>query len=404
MFRLIRRRGQERGAVAVVVAIVFGSLVVSGAAALTIDAGSLYSERRVVQNGADAASLALAQACARGDVARCSATSGDLTSLANLNSPDRFTDIDSVCGSTAPFASCGALPANPTLVQCTKLPPSFPATVKWVEVRTKTRSTTANPSVVRKYFANLSDPSYDGIGVKACARAAWGPGYPADEVVAVTDALCAWTAATSNTPPFPPLPPYSASPNDTPLRPVPVDDKYVVKVLLQGAPRSSTDPATCGKNDTSSGQYIAGNFGWLNVKAGTACTANIDQDTGVVGGSTGGSPPAACDAYLESKVGSIIYLPIFTKVTGTGSGTEYTIDGVSAFFLAGFQAPSATKIRNAYDPGGNTSPTPHCIVRKKDGVDKDNGCLWGWFLSPKLPVGTIGGGTARGPSVVSVAG
>jgi hypothetical protein len=217
MRRLTDRRGGERGAVAAIVAIIFGAFVLTGVAALTVDAGSLYAERRVVQNGADAASLALAQACARGDVAKCSASWSDLTSLADLNSPDGFTDIASVCGSGAPFASC-VFPASPALKDCINLPASLPSTANWVEVRTKTRSTTANPSVVSRFFANLSDPSYQGSGVRACARAAWGPAGALQTVVPLTFSICEWYAATANGTIYGNRPPFTASNPETPAR------------------------------------------------------------------------------------------------------------------------------------------------------------------------------------------
>lgn len=390
MLRLIRKRGQERGAVAVVVAIVFGSLVVSGAAALTIDAGSLYSERRVVQNGADAASLALAQACARGDVARCSATSGDLTSLANLNSPDRFTDIDSVCGSTAPFASCGALPANPTLVQCTKLPPSFPATVKWVEVRTKTRSTTANPSVVRKYFANLSDPSYDGIGVKACARAAWGPPSGGPPTIPVTISVCEWNNLTATGTSFVGPGPYNdpyQSPDLSPgiAYPSPGPLTYEKRLLLHDTTGSTTCPSG------PSGADLPGGFGWLETAAG--CEINVPA-TGWVADDPGNSPPSGCN--LAPLVGSVAYIPIYRNTDGlSGSNGRYLLDGFSAFYFTGYSIPS---------------DRPRSIATDRHLCTPSQTCLYGWFTSGVIPVGTFlgggggGSGTPRGAIAVGVAG
>ena len=63
MRRLIHSKdGADSGAVAVVVAVAMLALL--GAAALAVDVGSLYSERAQLQNGADAAAIAIAQACA----------------------------------------------------------------------------------------------------------------------------------------------------------------------------------------------------------------------------------------------------------------------------------------------------------------------------------------------------
>ncbi len=65
MRRLSRRGRRERGAVAVVVAI--WMVVALGFAAISIDVGSIYSDKTQLQNGADAAALAIAGSCVRGN-------------------------------------------------------------------------------------------------------------------------------------------------------------------------------------------------------------------------------------------------------------------------------------------------------------------------------------------------
>ena len=64
MRRLILRRGRERGAVAVVVAVF--TVVLMCFAALAVDLGAAYSDRQQLQNGADAGALAYAQSCQSG--------------------------------------------------------------------------------------------------------------------------------------------------------------------------------------------------------------------------------------------------------------------------------------------------------------------------------------------------
>lgn len=58
------RTGDERGAVAVVVALLMVPLI--GFVALAVDVGALYAKRVQLQNGADAAALAVASDCLRG--------------------------------------------------------------------------------------------------------------------------------------------------------------------------------------------------------------------------------------------------------------------------------------------------------------------------------------------------
>ena len=53
----------ERGAIAIIVAVSLVALI--GMAALVVDAGAVFQERRELQNGADAAALAIAEDCAQ---------------------------------------------------------------------------------------------------------------------------------------------------------------------------------------------------------------------------------------------------------------------------------------------------------------------------------------------------
>jgi Flp pilus assembly protein TadG len=73
--RWLNGRGrQERGAVAVVVAICM--VVLMGFLAIAVDLGSIYSDKQQLQNGADASALAIAQSCQR-DMSNCTQTVAD---------------------------------------------------------------------------------------------------------------------------------------------------------------------------------------------------------------------------------------------------------------------------------------------------------------------------------------
>ena len=82
----MRRLKKDEGLVLVLVA---GLLVVLlGMAALAVDLGSLYSERRQLRNGADAAALAIAEDCGR-DPASCDQEAGATAQMyADANSDD----------------------------------------------------------------------------------------------------------------------------------------------------------------------------------------------------------------------------------------------------------------------------------------------------------------------------
>lgn len=362
MLRLIRGPGEDRGAVAAIVAVVAGMFVLTGVAALTIDAGSLYAERRVVQNAADAASLALAQACAVGDTVRCSASWADLKTLANLNSPDGFTDIESVCGSVAPFASCGTLPADPGLVQCTTLPPLIPSTAKWVEVRTKTHSTTSNHSVVAKFFANLGNPSYGGMGVKACARAAWGPVGPVNITAPLAISLCDYEAMITTTGYAAP-PPYSS--------PISASVTAHEIAVVVNDPGQTTDSNNCKR---WAGHVLPGGFGYLTT--GTQCSLTLKAGDWVQG-KPGASVPTECQTFMNAVRGTSVLVPVFdcvsdhTKVcpknTG-GADTWYRMAGLAAFYVTGYSLPSYS------------SPPLNAATACPSGQK----CLYGWFTEAAL--------------------
>lgn len=82
------RLRQEDGAVAIIVAIAM--VVLLGAAAFTVDVGAMYAERAQLQNGADAAALAVAQNCAAG---ACGDVNTTAQNLANLNANDGASNV-----------------------------------------------------------------------------------------------------------------------------------------------------------------------------------------------------------------------------------------------------------------------------------------------------------------------
>ena len=66
----IERRSTERGAVAVLTAVVVGAVLLA-ILALSVDVGGMTLERRQLQNAADATALALAQDCGAGPIDEC---------------------------------------------------------------------------------------------------------------------------------------------------------------------------------------------------------------------------------------------------------------------------------------------------------------------------------------------
>src|SRR5690625_4802326 len=86
---MLRIRG-DRGAVAVIVAILMVPLL--GFAAISIDIAATHAERQQLQTGADAAALAIAQDCVRGECDDPQATAEHFA-LANSQSGEAVADL-----------------------------------------------------------------------------------------------------------------------------------------------------------------------------------------------------------------------------------------------------------------------------------------------------------------------
>ena len=133
--------------------------VLLGIGALVIDAGALYAERRQLQNGADAAALAVAMDCAKGN---CDLAAGQAGDYANKNANDGAANVDSVCG------------VGPGLPACATPPAAAAGKSAWVQVATSTRKPD-NSTKVDFVLAPVLDATNVGSTVHASAVATWGP-------------------------------------------------------------------------------------------------------------------------------------------------------------------------------------------------------------------------------------
>ena len=131
-----RLKSGEDGAVAVIMALFM--VVLLGITAIVVDVGMIYAERFQLQNGADAAALAIAQDCAAGNCSNAGATA---TQLAGKNSHD------GVSAATAVIAG------------------------NTVTVRTRT-ATLDGGSAVQHWFAPVL--GIQSTTVEAVAKASWG--------------------------------------------------------------------------------------------------------------------------------------------------------------------------------------------------------------------------------------
>lgn len=123
MLRMTSVRDGDRGAIAMIVALLFGFGIMIGLAALTIDVGNINADRRQLQNGADAVALAFAQQCATNATCDPKASAASLVGLADKNAADGFTSISRVDGAlgtplAGELAVCGNAANSTNLLVC----------------------------------------------------------------------------------------------------------------------------------------------------------------------------------------------------------------------------------------------------------------------------------------------
>jgi hypothetical protein len=182
----------ERGAVSILVGLLISAGVILGLLALVIDGGRLYSERRVLQNGADAAALAVARACATGDPACSTRTAATSLggSLANQNAgKDQVSALDEACGS-GNLGACRALRSHAWECQ------SVAGNTNFVRIRTTTRETDGASIIPGVFSASLG---FDGKGMWACSQAIWGAARAANVTFPIALSACDYVSNASTT-------------------------------------------------------------------------------------------------------------------------------------------------------------------------------------------------------------
>lgn len=362
--RLQRVRRDDRGAVAVIVAVLLATVLL-GMCAMVIDVGQVYQNRAELQNGADAAALAVAKSCA---TATCDTSQAGTYADSNASAlTSHEAQVDAICG-TSTLGAC--LAPDGKITDC----PAPPASVAgYVDVHTSTDSP-AGPFLA-PVFAQLllGNSTYDGTTVHACAQAAWG-GPAALSTVAVTFSACEWDLATQNGQQFAEPPPYP--PHNLPA----ASYDQVLKLHTTSSNTSCpTEPA---------GADAPGNFGWTDDPNGN-CTITISN--GSYGGDTGNGVSKACKAALAADQANktLVYVPIYVSVGGTGTNSVYVLQGFAAFVITGYSLPGAFA-SDWLNPANNCS-----------GSDK---CINGYFTQALIPESALPTGKNLGAIVISLTG
>ena len=368
-WRRLSRDG-DRGAVATLVVVLLAGGVLLGVGALVIDTGQLYSERAQLQNGADAAALAVAQGCALGATSCDASTSGTARTYANGNALDSTSAVTSVCGNNGAgmLAACAA--STGLLTDCPAAPV---AGTRYVDVHTATRTSSGStllPPVLARTLPGRA--GYAGSTVLACARAAWGSPASAT-TIAMTLSFCEWTAMTAGGTGYAAPPPYP--PNTVP----PASMERFLQ--LHGAGTS------CAGGP--SGWDLPGGFGWLDDTTGS-CAATVDINN-VYHDNSGVSASTACKTALQTARTNrtVVYLPVYDGAGGSGHNGYYHLKGFAAFVVTGYYLPG-------FDVPSWLTGTSYCKGSAK--------CVYGYFTSGLIPAAGTIGGPDLGASVVSITG
>ena len=329
--RRIRIDHPERGVIAPMTAFLMVFLL--GMAAFAVDVGSMYSEHSQLQNGADAAALAIAQKCAKLPAGTTCAA-------------DQTTEA-------APFANGNTLDTNGQAIVAT-------VTGGTVDVTTQAQDPSAGNHFSLVFAHALGIQTAD---IRATAQAKWIYPTKGRTVLPLVFSSCEF-----------------------------VDDGLSHTILTQGGGHGAQD---CNGRNPSN-QIIPGGFAWLAPDAGGGCnvTANVGSWSQT---STGGSIPTGCGSLFDSSlIGKTVALPVYAytcagiTATGspnwgncTGNNAYYKITKWAGFKVLGFNFPGSsagdishfgpsekglygTFVGYAADPtlfsGGSSTPTGNVIV------------------------------------------
>jgi hypothetical protein len=349
----------EDGAVAVMVAVVL--VVLLAVSSIVIDAGGLFQERRQLQNGADAAALAIAYDCAGGDCRTPADTARQLTLENNRDggNVESITPVTTATGQVTVSVRSGELDGS-----------------------TGTVSNVFHAATTALLGAASGDE--ESI-VRAQATASWGGvGLPAEfGPLPLTVSLCDVMDSPG---------PFTVAALDAKAATLPsVDDLprdgagNVIGgdiVILHAA--GDADACTVSPGFSAEGETkMPGGFGWLDINRGT-CGVNIlgTEDDGQfwVESENGMSPGGR--TCLAAQYRQAPMVPVFTGFR-TSPKKAYRLYAPAAFYITGIRVP-----------GLNLGGVPSC----------GGGCwaIRGHFVRRVVSDAPISGGPSLGINAVEL--
>ena len=305
--RRLKHEDTEQGVVAPLTALLMVALL--GFAAFAIDVGMMYSEHAQLQNGADAAALAIADECATAPAtAPCSA--GDYSLHA------------------APYANGNSLDSLTRVLKAT-LDTSNPA-LNVVDVTTQSQDS----SGVHFSLSFARVLGFEFTDIQAKAQATWF--YPTKGYTAL---------------------PLTFAPCEF------IDDATPHKILTHGGA-----PDCNGRNPSN--QIIPGGFAWLKPDVTPGNTCSITAEVGKWSQtSPGGSVPSGCMSLFDSTlIGKTVALPVYRYSClgmtpgpadpawgncNGGNNVYYLIKEWAGFKILGWKFPSNSAGPDVFGPGEN---------------------------------------------------
>ncbi|GAA1773533.1 Tad domain-containing protein [Kocuria aegyptia] len=286
MRRLITSlRGTERGGISVMVAMLM--VVLLGAAAVALDTGLIYAERAQLQNGADAAALAVAEECANDELV-CSVSAASLGGqYADANSKDAASDA--------------------TILELN-------TTGDFVRVQASTRDGVTGSDKLGLTFSSMLWGTEPTVGATATASWSMFP-HGGPSILPLAFAPCVFDL-----------------------------DGGVQLIRFHG----NTSPPSC-TSTSPSGQVLPGGFSWL-AGSDSDCNLDVENDTDVPS-KPGVSSPEGCVDVLKSLYEQTALLPVYDDFDPAGGANgSYHIKGWAAFKILGWKVSGSEQKDNDIYP------------------------------------------------------
>ncbi len=268
-----RVRRKEDGIAALIVLVASAAMI--GMMGYVIDLGIIRQEKAELQNGADAAALALAQDCA---VGLCTSLTAKAEVYADANGKDGAASVTGV-------------------------------TVSGSQVKVDTRTeTSGGASLPLQFIKYVGGPAT--ATVNATATASWAaPGGAT--TLPLTISYCEWKNLTGTGATYPTSSAwiYFHNPKNNPNQNPPI---------CPGGP---------------AGQNVPGGFGWLDTISNSVCTTSVVAGSNV-SSAPGNSPPnlnnSGClpASFLSPNT---VTMSVFDSASGSGQNGSYHLYGLATF-------------------------------------------------------------------------